>query len=131
MRIGIALSVALAVCWIVARVSMVMYGASRFHVFLRHGGLEYYFHGETEASGLTIRKPSYGVWTRWPSYKKGSGYTKIPFWILFVPSILITIWLWRTSRILPGKCWNCRYDLTGNVSGTCPECGTPIVASSS
>jgi hypothetical protein len=25
-----------------------------------------------------------------------------------------------------GKCWRCDYDLTGNTSGICPECGTPI-----
>lgn len=23
-------------------------------------------------------------------------------------------------------CWTCGYDLTGNLSGVCPECGTPI-----
>lgn len=34
--------------------------------------------------------------------------------------------LWRQSFI-PGICPVCNYDLTGNVSGTCPECGTPIV----
>ena len=28
----------------------------------------------------------------------------------------------------PGFCWTCDYDLTGNVSGRCPECGTPIAA---
>jgi len=28
----------------------------------------------------------------------------------------------------PGCCWTCDYDLTGNVSGRCPECGTPIAA---
>jgi hypothetical protein len=26
----------------------------------------------------------------------------------------------------PGCCRECGYDLTGNVSGICPECGTPI-----
>jgi hypothetical protein len=26
----------------------------------------------------------------------------------------------RHSR---GHCWRCGYDLTGNVSGVCPECG--------
>ncbi len=25
-----------------------------------------------------------------------------------------------------GRCARCGYNLTGNVSGTCPECGTPI-----
>ncbi|HET6246078.1 MAG TPA: hypothetical protein VFE47_00120 [Tepidisphaeraceae bacterium] len=24
-----------------------------------------------------------------------------------------------------GRCHGCRYDLTGNISGVCPECGTP------
>lgn len=24
-----------------------------------------------------------------------------------------------------GLCFRCGYDLTGNVSGVCPECGTP------
>jgi len=23
-------------------------------------------------------------------------------------------------------CWKCQYNLTGNISGICPECGTPI-----
>jgi len=26
-----------------------------------------------------------------------------------------------------GLCRTCDYDLTGNVSGVCPECGTPVV----
>ena len=25
-----------------------------------------------------------------------------------------------------GRCTYCGYDLTGNVSGVCPECGTPV-----
>ena len=24
------------------------------------------------------------------------------------------------------RCTNCGYNLTGNVSGICPECGTPV-----
>jgi len=30
---------------------------------------------------------------------------------------------WRRQR--KGLCRKCGYDLTGNVSGVCPECGTP------
>src|SRR5579862_2394424 len=27
---------------------------------------------------------------------------------------------------MTNRCRNCSYDLTGNVSGVCPECGTPV-----
>lgn len=34
---------------------------------------------------------------------------------------------WRKPRqFLQGFCRACGYDLTGNLSGTCPECGTPL-----
>jgi hypothetical protein len=36
---------------------------------------------------------------------------------------------WHAHRVArrraAGECLRCGYDLTGNVSGTCPECGTP------
>ena len=31
----------------------------------------------------------------------------------------------RRRAVISGHCENCRYDLTGNQSGICPECGTP------
>ena len=31
----------------------------------------------------------------------------------------------RRDRAAGGRCIACGYDLTANVSGTCPECGTP------
>lgn len=33
---------------------------------------------------------------------------------------------WKTSYIPENQCLTCRYDLTGNVSGICPECGAVI-----
>jgi len=33
----------------------------------------------------------------------------------------------RRKRPQPGHCAQCGYNLTGNVSGICPECGTKIV----
>lgn len=37
---------------------------------------------------------------------------------------------WRHPRYPPppGCCKKCRYDLTGNISGICPECGTPVAS---
>ena len=32
----------------------------------------------------------------------------------------------RPKPLPDGKCRSCGYNLTGNVSGVCPECGTPI-----
>ena len=29
-------------------------------------------------------------------------------------------------KLRPECCLTCGYNLTGNVSGVCPECGTPI-----
>lgn len=34
-------------------------------------------------------------------------------------------WYWRDwrRRVRPGHCAKCGYNLTGNISGRCPECG--------
>ena len=51
-------------------------------------------------------------------------------WPATLTAILPLIWLGRylllrrASR--PGLCPNCSYDLTGNVSGVCPECGAAV-----
>jgi len=52
----------------------------------------------------------------------------VPFW---VPLLLLSVYpgtqaallLRRRRRHRPGHCQHCGYDLTGNVSGRCPECG--------
>ena len=43
--------------------------------------------------------------------------------------LLIVIFLWCLPFANPaqrGICGKCGYDLTGNTSGVCPECGTRI-----
>jgi len=58
----------------------------------------------------------------------GSFFVYLPLWIPFVLIGLPTAWLWRRDRRRPrpGCCAACGYDLTGNVSGRCPECGTAV-----
>ena len=48
----------------------------------------------------------------------------IPYWSILAAIGLPTAlaWLLDRRRLRPGHC-PCGYDLTGNVSGTCPECG--------
>ena len=47
----------------------------------------------------------------------------IPFLLIAIPTAFL-FWLDR-RRIPPHCCQKCGYDLTGNTSGTCPECGAP------
>ena len=51
----------------------------------------------------------------------------MPLWIPFLLFTIPTFYLWRADRrIPPGHCLKCGYNLTGNISGVCPECGEPI-----
>ncbi len=51
----------------------------------------------------------------------------IPLWLPLVVLAIPTAFLWHRDRrrIPPGHCRQCGYDLTGNESGKCPECGEP------
>ncbi len=58
-------------------------------------------------------------------------YVFVPYWIPFALFAIPTAWLWwrdRHRRIPPGHCQKCGYNLTGNVSGRCPECGSLLQA---
>ena len=51
----------------------------------------------------------------------------VPLWILLLLTAIPTIILWRLDRRrLVGYCRKCEYDLTGNVTGVCSECGTKV-----
>lgn len=69
-----------------------------------------------------------------PSRAEGpsSGLTtgvRIPLWLPAAPLALALILISRRRRAAEGvPCTSCAYDLTGNVSGTCPECGRRIPA---
>ena len=57
---------------------------------------------------------------------KGSRFSclSIPLWAPLLLVGIPTAIAWRRDRRPPpGHCQICGYDLTGNVSGICPECG--------
>lgn len=62
-----------------------------------------------------------------PNKKDRAYILYVPLWLPFVVVLISTAFFWhRDRRILPGHCRKCGYDLTGNVSGVCPECGERI-----
>ena len=55
----------------------------------------------------------------------------IPFWAVALTALAASVWAGlayrrQRDRARPGHCKACGYDLKGNVSGVCPECGTTI-----
>ncbi len=68
----------------------------------------------------------------WPSHISDRSFgvawssVRVPLWLpLLTIAIPTAILFWRDRRRIPrGHCRRCGYDLTGNVSGKCPECGT-------
>ena len=49
----------------------------------------------------------------------------LPLWLPLLIVVFPTFLLWRSDRrrIPPGHCERCGYNLTGNTTGRCPECG--------
>ncbi len=59
--------------------------------------------------------------------KDGAGDPYTPIWLLVAAVGFPTAILWwRDRRPKAGFCKVCKYDLTGNVSGRCPECGKAV-----
>lgn len=50
----------------------------------------------------------------------------VPLWGLLMTTATLPLFFLRRPRPDYPACPTCSYNLTGNVSGLCPECGTPI-----
>lgn len=75
-----------------------------------------------------FRLPKLGTWT-WTSatHPHSLFWIRVPLWLLLlVVGVPTGILFWRDRRSPPGHCLECGYNLTGNVSGRCPECGTDV-----
>jgi hypothetical protein len=52
----------------------------------------------------------------------------VPLAWVMVAAAILPVWdvVRRMRRTRAGRCAVCHYDLTGNTSGICPECGTAV-----
>lgn len=49
----------------------------------------------------------------------------VQFFVVLIPTALLFLWAMKAEK-KPGYCARCGYNLTGNVSGRCPECAAPV-----
>ncbi len=62
------------------------------------------------------------LWNTW-----SSELTQFPLWLPFLIVAIPMIIMWGFVPKFPrGHCRRCGYDLTGNTSGVCPECGVEV-----
>ena len=57
-----------------------------------------------------------GTWPVWPVLMMGGLYSGLNFFVMAT----------SRRRVRKGVCLSCGYNLTGNTTGTCPECGHVI-----
>ncbi len=73
--------------------------------------------------------PRVDVVDRWndPTVQYRHSALCIPLWMPLLPLAICTGILWYRDRRPPrGHCQRCGYDLAGNESGVCPECGEVV-----
>ena len=78
-------------------------------------------------SWLGLRMPEVFTSESFGTRGRGQFHVWVPFWLPFFLVILPTVLFWWLGRRQPmGFCRSCGYNLTGNVSGVCPECGRAV-----
>ena len=94
---------------------------------------------------LSLPAPTNGkdLWWHGVQYSRFTDYFNhitlrqlwLPIWLiavgfLMLPMLHMALWLRERVRVgrhrRRGRCLSCGYDLTGNTTGVCPECGTPV-----
>ncbi len=127
--------VANIVVWVVTAWTAFVFGCPYFLLLIGPGEIQIVMHAQTAKAtiGLGVswdffswkphRIPS--EWFHLPHF--GSYISSIPFWLTLLLLIGVNFLLGRWhSRSLLGSCLHCEYDLQGNESGVCPECGEAV-----
>ena len=122
---GTLLCVLIAVAFGVSGWWLITLRAGQVHVGIAGGcfGVDL---GDRIFVGVHRQPFGFSDWNTW-----SLGYTSVwfPLYAVFVAVAVPTLLVWRfwPKPIKPGHC-RCGYDLTGNTSGVCPECGVEAQA---
>ncbi len=132
---GVSISVLLGGAWWVSSENRFTY-STRHHTYSANRWVWELEAGRIKATckyrgtNVSVRPspplPTKMAW--WPDveFEFSGSHIYMPIWMLLLPLAAMTFLLWRYNPRSTGQCVSCGYDLTGNVSGTCPECGTEV-----
>ena len=137
---GAGLSLVLLAAWGMSLYCWAEYRATpHLSIFIDSGSIGWIFTSySSQPSSLTWHPFSrFGFHVPWYTLdqKSGQGYVHAAgcaFWLLLLLTAIPTVWLWHRDRRLffspPDHliCRGCGYDLTGNLSGVCSECGEKV-----
>ena len=126
---AVGLCALLVAGWIVNAYRNVAWGSSRWTLGVGGGRLIFGRLSFDDSSNLPLGWNAWrsdGQFEWWPEFQFDGrfNFVNIPIWMLLLATALATLWLWRHNHSAKLGCVNCGYNLTGNVSGVCPECGT-------
>ena len=130
---GLLLSLLMVAAWAVSVPWRWMYDAQHVSAWLDTGCVIVLWARQMPprkwARGWRVVRRTQRWWYWWPEIQHvlGSCDLILPLWIPFLVVLVPTAYLgWTDRRTPPGHCQKCGYNLTGNVSGICPECGGKV-----
>jgi len=130
-RIGFLIGALMVAVWCATLFCDVAYERRRGAFLLGSGNVGFWIWGADQASFVQSRwvVEPHGFHHRWLPYGRMEGDSimlLIPMWMLLLAvAIPMVVVPWRNQRPPRGYCSFCGYNLTGNTSGVCPECGKP------
>lgn len=123
-----ALAAALVLLWAASLRWVVRVPVPSGTVRLCYGAVDF-FSPATEPFGFSVTRFPASPPVLFPSWGtlRGGPFVVFPLWIPAALFGLFGLWRFRrASRLPPGRCTACGYDLRGNESGRCPECGEAV-----
>ncbi len=134
---GLLLSILLTAAWVGTAFCYVVHSTTSTTIGIGYGGFGW---SRLSQASLPASPPAgwqfglvspsdwldYGLLPEWGTMGGRGFQVIIPLWMPLVVIAAATFIAWRRDRKLPPGHCRCGYNLTGNVSGRCPECGAEV-----
>ena len=123
-NVGIAICLLIVLAWAASTQLTVGLKTSYFSLLIADGdlGIARTFWNDRNRFFWRWERASVAQW----SAISASSVVILPLWLFLGLAAVPTSFFWWRSRPRRGHCRKCGYDLTGNVSGRCPECGRAV-----